>query len=154
MAEINFQANPNDTQEGFPLIPAGDYVAIISNSELKDTKDVTNNDKYLNLEWTIVDGDQKNKKIFEILNLFNKNQQTVEISRKSMNAICLAVGKPDGVKDSSELHNKPILIKISVKKDDQYVDKNYIKSHSKYDGQSIGQNSNQGEEKLKPWQKP
>lgn len=133
MAEINFQSNPNDASEGFPVIPAGEYVASITSSEVKKTK--AGDGSYLNLQWTILEGQYKNQKLFEILNLWNPNQQAKQISERALSAICVALGIP-GIKDSAELHNKAMLVKIGVRKDNNGNDQNVIQKHSAYSGQS------------------
>lgn len=152
MAQINWQGNPNDAKEGFEIVPAGEYVAVVTNSEVKEVK--KNTGKYLKLEWEIVDGPMKKRKIFENLNLWNQNQQAVEIARKAMNAICVAIGKPEGVNDSSEIHNKPIIIKVTVKPDQNGEDSNNITKHSPYTGE-VKQNEEIGVMKggKMPWQK-
>jgi len=148
MAQINFQANPADANEGFSLIPAGEYVACITSSDVKETK--TGTGKYLSLEWTILEGNFKNQKVFENLNLWNQNQQAVEISKRAMNAICVAAGFPNGIQDSNELHNKPMKIKVAVKKDGNGNDSNNVQKHEAYTG-----SVQQSEQKigLMPWQK-
>jgi hypothetical protein len=105
------KVEPND----FGVIPAGDYEACICNSELKATKDGTG--EYLNLEIQIVGGQYQNRKLFEKLNLRNKNEQAVQIAKGTLSAICRAVGvlTPN---DSSELHNKTFRISVGVRKSD------------------------------------
>jgi len=105
------KVEPND----FGVIPAGDYEACIVNSEMKATKDGTG--QYLNLEIQIVGGQYQNRKLFEKLNLVNKNDQAVTIAKGTLSAICRAVNvlTPN---DSSELHNKTFRISLTTKKSD------------------------------------
>jgi hypothetical protein len=115
MADLmGFDANQVEPAKGFELIPSGDYVAVIVNSEMKTTNDGTG--EYLKLEINILDGEYKGRKLWENLNLNNKSTQAVEIARGTLSAICRAVGimRP---KDSAELHNLPMRIKIAIKKD-------------------------------------
>jgi hypothetical protein len=105
------KVEPND----FGVIPAGDYEACIVNSEMKATKDGTG--QYLNLEIQIVGGQYQNRKLFEKLNLVNKNDTAVTIAKGTLSAICRAVNvlTPN---DSSELHNKTFRISLTTKKSD------------------------------------
>lgn len=105
------KVEPND----FGILPAGDYEACIANSEMKPTKD--GQGQYLNLEIQIVGGQYQNRKLFEKLNLVNKNETAVTIAKGTLSAICRAVGvlTPN---DSSDLHNKTFRITVGVKKSD------------------------------------
>jgi hypothetical protein len=82
---------------------------------MKATKDGTG--QYLNLEIQIVGGQYQNRKLFEKLNLVNKNDQAVTIAKGTLSAICRAVNvlTPN---DSSELHNKTFRISLTTKKSD------------------------------------
>ncbi len=105
------KVEPND----FGIIPVGDYEACIVNSEMKPTKD--GQGQYLNLEIQIVGGQYQNRKLFEKLNLVNKNETAVTIAKGTLSAICRAVGvlTPN---DSTDLHNKTFRISVGAKKSD------------------------------------
>lgn len=105
------KVEPND----FGILPAGDYEACIVNSEMKPTKD--GQGQYLNLEIQIVGGQYQNRKLFEKLNLVNRNDQAVTIAKGTLSAICRAVGvlTPN---DSTDLHNKTFRITVGVRKSD------------------------------------
>jgi hypothetical protein len=109
----NFDANTVDPASSFDPIPAGKYLAAITASEMKATKN--NNGHYLELTFDILDGQYKGRKVWARLNVDNPNIQTVEIARGELSAICRAVGvmRP---KDSVELHNLPLSIKVTCKK--------------------------------------
>lgn len=127
MAELNYKADLNDTQEQtFEPIPADEYIAIITDSDFVDTKAGTG--KYLKLTYEIIDGEYKGKKIFENLNLINPNKQAEAIARRSLNAICAACDIID-VQDSALLHNIPLLITVGIRENDQYGKQNFIKKH-------------------------
>lgn len=116
------KVEPND----YGTIPPGDYEACIVNSEMKATKDGTG--QYLNLEIQIVGGQYQNRKLFEKLNLQNKNETAVQIAKGTLSAICRAVGvlTPN---DSSDLHNKTFRITVGTRKrEDNGEMENRIKS--------------------------
>lgn len=116
------KVEPND----YGVIPPGDYEACIVNSEMKSTKDGLG--QYLNLEIQIVGGQYQNRKLFEKLNLVNKNETAVTIAKGTLSAICRAVNvlTPN---DSSELHNKTFRIAVGVRKNDYKGDmENHVKA--------------------------
>ena len=127
MADLGGVFNANDVKpSSFDVLPASEYEAIIVNSEKKTTSKGDGN--YLNLELQILNGPFQNRKIFDKLNLVNPNPQAVEIARGTLSAICRAVGVMTP-RDSSELHDKPIRIKVAVKKSDEYGEQNVIKAY-------------------------
>jgi hypothetical protein len=114
MAHLNgFNAQEVDPAVGFDPIPAGNHLAIITESELKPTK--SGGGKYLQLTFQIIDGEFKGRLVWARLNLENRNATTVKIARAELSAICRAVGVM-APKDSIELHNLPLVIKVGLKK--------------------------------------
>ena len=124
-----FDAREVDPAVGFDPIPAGTYLAIITESEFKPTK--TSVGQYLQLTFQILEGEHKGRLLWARLNLDNPNATTVKIARAELSAICRAVGIM-APKDSVELHNLPLLIKVGLKKRDDTGDlTNVIKGYEK-----------------------
>ena len=126
MASLSgFNAAAVEPSTGFDCVPAGDYDVVIMTSEMKTTKDGSG--QYLKLEFAILNGQFQNRKIFTNLNLVNKNETAVKIAKANLSAICRAVGvlTPN---DSSELHGKPMTVRVTIRKSDEYDDQNEIKS--------------------------
>jgi len=115
MATLNFNANEVDPAVGFDPIPAGSYTAIITESEMKPTK--TGNGRYLQLTFQIIDGDCKGRLVWARLNLENPSEMAVKIARAELSSICRAVGVM-APRDSLELHNTPLTIRVACKKRD------------------------------------
>ena len=114
MANLNgFDARNVDPATDFEPIPAGKYLAIITDSEMKPTKN--GNGSYLELTFQIVDGAYKGRLLWSRLNLDNPNALAVQIARGELSAICRAVGVMQP-KDSLELHNLPLLVTVKCKK--------------------------------------
>jgi hypothetical protein len=113
MATLNFDANQVEPTSGKDPIPAGKYVAAIAVSELKPTKN--GNGQYLELEYQVLEGEHKGRKVWSRHNLHHPNAQTVQIARGDLSAICRAVGVM-APKDSAELHNLPLTVTVKVKK--------------------------------------
>lgn len=116
MADMQgFNANEVEPAVAFEAIPAGKYMAAITESEMKATKDGSGS--YLQLTFTILEGEYKGRSLWARLNLDNPNQTAVKIARGELSAICRAVGVMTP-QDSCDLHNIPLLITVKVKKRD------------------------------------
>lgn len=126
-----FDANTVDPATDFEPLPAGKYLAVIMDSEMKPTK--SGNGHYLELTFQVIDGQYKNRLLWARLNLDNPNAQAVQIAQGELSAICRAVGvmKP---KDSIELHNLPLLVTVKCKKREDTGDvTNVIRGYAKKD---------------------
>lgn len=129
MANLNgFDANQVEPTGDFDPVPAGKYLAVVTESELKPTKSGTGN--YLQLTFEIIDGPHKGRLLWARLNLDNPNATAVAIARAELSAICRAVGVL-APKDSVELHNLPLVIHVKCKKrDDTGELTNEVKGYS------------------------
>lgn len=113
MATINFNSSEVEPSVGIDPIPAGKYLAVIVDSEMKPTRNGAG--QYLELTFEVIEGEYKNRKVWARLNLENPNSQTVQIARADLSAICRAVNVPTP-RDSVELHNLPLVITVRCKK--------------------------------------
>ena len=111
MATLNFNANLVEPATDYEPIPAGQYEAVATESEMVPTK--SGNGSYLKFTFEIVSGDYKGRKLWARLNLANPSKTAVEIAQKELSAICRAVGVLEP-KDSSELHNIPLMARVAV----------------------------------------
>jgi len=103
--------NADDYENEYTPIPAGKYKAVITDSESKPT---AKGGEYLKLTVEIIEGQYKGRKVFGNLNLKNPNPEAEKIARIALADICRAVGVTHP-RDSSELHNKPLVAKLAVK---------------------------------------
>lgn len=114
MATLNgFDANQVEPTASFDPIPAGKYLAAITESEMKPTKNGSGS--YLQLTFTVLEGEHKGRVLWARLNLNNPNATAVKIARSELSAICHAVGVMQP-RDSVDLHNLPLLITVKLKK--------------------------------------
>lgn len=100
----------------FTPIPSGEYKAAIVGDEEKIAQ--SSGAKYLSVEFEIVEGDYKGRKVYTNLNLWHPSAMAKQIAQKELNSIAAAVGVTKLV-DSNQLHNIPIFIKVKQRK---YVD--------------------------------
>ena len=105
--------------------------------------------EYLSIEFTILNGEYAERKLWTNLNLRNPNTTAVRHAEGELSAVCRAVGVMEP-KDSIELHNLPLVITVKCRKrEDTGETVNEIKGYAKKSG--IG-NGSQAETKDKaPW---
>jgi hypothetical protein len=114
MANLNgFNANDVEPNSSFEPIPAGKYLAAITASETKPTK--SGGGSFLELTFSILEGAYKGRQLWARLNLDNPNATAVKIARGDLSAICRAVNVMQP-KDSTDLHNLPMVINVKLKK--------------------------------------
>lgn len=123
MATFSFDATQVAPQQEFSPVPAGVYVARIVSSEIKPTKN--NSGTLLNLQFDIIEGQFINRKIFERINIQNANPEAEKIGQSQLSQLCHALNVLQ-LRDTEELHNKPVKIKVKIRKDEQYGDQNAI----------------------------
>jgi hypothetical protein len=108
-----FNAHEVEPTTPFEPIPAGRYLAAVTASEMKPVK--SGSGSYLELTFTVLEGEYKNRVLWARLNLNNPNPTAVKIARSELSALCRTVGVMQP-KDSVELHNIPLLITVKLKK--------------------------------------
>lgn len=123
MVQLNFNAHEVPPASPLEPLPAGKYEAIIVESGQKPNK--TGTGEYLELVFQILGSgpdvppseEYKGRKVWARLNLYHPNPTTVKIAREELSAVCHSTGVMTPG-DSSELHNLPLVIKVSLKKRD------------------------------------
>lgn len=120
-----FDANAPENQRTNSVVPAGEYPAIMTESERKLTKD--GDGAYLNCKFQIVRGEHQNRIVWKKFNLWldASKKQAIKFAVGEFSEFCKAVGVTSP-KDSAELEDKPCMIKVKVKKSDDYGDQNDI----------------------------
>jgi hypothetical protein len=110
----NFDAAQVEPKKDFVALPAGIYNVVIIDANWKATKAGTG--KMLVLEFEVLDGERKARKLFTRLNLDNPNPTAVQIAQSELSSICRAIGV---LKPSSEtdLINRPLRVSVYVDDD-------------------------------------
>ena len=116
MSAVSFDASTVDPRQAFDPLPAGKYVAVITESEEKPTK--KGDGSYLQLTFQVIEGEFENRKVWARLNLNNPNDQAVGIARAELSAICRSVNVMK-LTDSAQLHDLPLTIKVSQRKNQE-----------------------------------
>ena len=162
MAILNFNAEEVEPSSYDPL-PEGNYQAVVTASEMKPTKN--KDGAYLELAIEIINGPYQGRKLWDRLNLQNRNPQAATIAQQQLAALCRAINVMK-VTDSSQLHNMPFMLKVKCKpRDDGDGLANVVKGYASLpntDGSSAfaasssaGQTEQNGvDEDAAPWGDP
>lgn len=122
--QLNFNAANVDPTPSFTPIPAGVYLAQVTESDVKATK--AGNGNYAAFTIEVLEGDFKGRRVFTNINISNSNAEAERIGQKMLSQLCHAVGVLQ-LTDTTQLHNRPMRVKVVVKKDEQYGDKNEVR---------------------------
>lgn len=131
LSDLNFDAQTVEPNQ-FDNLPPGEYQVAIVDSVRQNTKAGTG--QYLQLELQVLDGPHRGRKLFDRLNIVNPSAKAAEIARGTLSAICRAVGVMTP-QHSGELHDKPLLIKVTVKDNGEFGPKNEIVAYKPLGGQ-------------------
>ena len=152
LGDSGFDATAPENQRTSSVIPAGEYPAIMIESERKPTN--AGDGHYLKTRWQIVKGEFQNRQIFKNFNLWlpPQKEQALQIARGEFSEFCRAVGVANP-KDSSELHNKPCMVKVKVRidKSGQYDDQNDISAFKAIGSQPAAESVTASTSDENPW---
>lgn len=118
-----FNAGEIDPAKPRTTLPAGKYKCVITGSGEQPTKAMTGT--MLKLQLQVIEGPYQGQMVFDQLNINNPSKTAMEIAQRTLSAICRATGvmMPQ---DSSDLHNKPLLVTVRVESSQQYGDQNKV----------------------------
>ncbi|MFW5829718.1 MAG: DUF669 domain-containing protein [Planctomycetota bacterium] len=137
MATLNFDAHQVDPAAGRDPIPAGKYLVAITSSEMKPTRNGAG--QYLEFEYQVLEGEHKGRRVWSRHTLQHPSDQTVQIARGELSAICRAVGVMTP-RDSAELHNLPLQVTVRVKnREDNNEPTNEVSGWAKKEASSLPQ---------------
>ena len=107
-------------------LPAGEYVAVVNDSAIKPNKAGTG--EYLALTFQVIEGEHEGRFVWENLNLVHPSEKAVQIARAELASLCKAAGVLNP-KDSTDLHDKPVLIRVAIEKDRDGNPRNVVKGY-------------------------
>ena len=113
MASINFNAAEVEPSQDFQILPEGKYEAVIADSDVKEPR--SGNGKYVQIEFEVVSGEHRGRRIWRRYNIENPNPDAVRIGRADFSALCHAVNVLNP-SDTCELHNLPVILTVKCKK--------------------------------------
>ena len=120
----NFNAlnvNPNDQ---FSPLPAGNYEVMITDAEIRHTKD--GQGTYMRLALDVQGGQYQGRKIFHNLTRENRNNVAKEIGERQLSQICHAIGVLEP-KEKEDILFKPLVAVLKIRKGNEgYSDSNEV----------------------------
>lgn len=122
MNPFDFTFNADDYKE--TLLPVGTYAVSIYNLERKTSVSGSN---YLKVTYKVTQGEYKGEIVTDNLNLWNNDEQVVKISGRKLSKICKAVGL-ETISNLMILKGRVLFIKVGVKSQEGYEDKNVVLS--------------------------
>jgi len=134
MAFFSFNAATVAPDVSRDLIPAGTYNARIIESDVKPLK--SGNGDGLSLTFELLDGPNVKRRVWASLNVKHNNPTAQSIAQQQLSSICHATGVMN-LQETSQLHNRPLKIRVKIRKDDAYGDKNEIGGYEPAGGSAI-----------------
>jgi hypothetical protein len=124
---------------GFDPLPAGEYRVLVEEATGKPTK--AGNGRYINVQYTVVDGRYTKRKLFHKFNTENPSEQARKIGRSVLKRFLHAVGLgtqrfETEIEMCRAVANKTLYITVGVRKDNRTgEDENHIKMFGKKEEQ-------------------
>ena len=100
-----------------PLVP-GWYNAYAEKEEIKPTR--AGDGYILKLQFCVIDGPSRNRKVFTNINLSNPSEQCVKIGKADLTALTQSLNIPS-LTDTVQLLNGAVQIRVIVKKDQNEI---------------------------------
>ncbi len=117
MVMLNFNASQVQPNQALEAVPSGNYPVMITKSEEKPTR--AGDGSYIEFEMTIQGGQYNGRKLFDRLNIKNKNEQAVSIAYSTLSAICHVTGRLN-ITATEQLHGVPfVAVAVKKERDDQ-----------------------------------
>jgi len=128
MADLQgFNANEVEPMPSFEPLPAGQYVAMIVDSDEKISQA---GNRFVVLVFEVAEGPYSGRKLWVNLNLYHPNADIVKLARSELASVCLAVGVPSP-QNSGQLHHIPLAIDVkSVPRKDTGELQNRVKGYA------------------------
>jgi len=126
MSQLSFNPSSVDVPAmSHEPVPPGRYTVVCEKTDVKPNK--KNNGTILSLMFVIQDGEHKNRKIYENLNIQHENPKAEMIGQQMLAGLC-RIAEIEHLSNTAQLHGIPIEIMISVQPgDDKYPARNRVK---------------------------
>jgi hypothetical protein len=153
-----FDASKVDPQSDYTPLKPGTYPMWIVDSEVRPNK--SNTGMIIDIKLEVTDGEGKGRQVRDFINFMHEKEQVQEIGQRQFSALCHAAGLSN-VKDTTELHHKPLVVKVDVE-ESSYVSKegenktsmqNRVKAYVYKDDSTPANVATPTQANKKPWEK-
>lgn len=132
-----------DISEAQPvLLPDGEYLAVIVDSDYRETK--SGSGSYLELVFEIVKGKYAKQRVTMRLCLEHQNQMAVQIARSTLARLARELGFSEVPAKSEDLHHRELYIQIVQRTQNDGIIRNEIRSFRKRENEVV----------VPPWKRP
>jgi len=107
-----------EPQDDFGILPPEKYLTLIGIAEVKQTK--AGNGHYIELPLTVVDGQYKNWKLWDRINIDNPSAECVRIGLQKLSALGRSLGIAK-LTDTAQLADQVTVAHVKVKGDQNFV---------------------------------
>jgi hypothetical protein len=139
LGDSGFDADKVEPLGTFEPMPVGEYLFTVTETRIGPSKKDPENQN-LTIEFTVLDGAMKGRKIFDNLCIVHKSEKAVEMAQRKLASITRAVGLHK-IGDTDELKGKPLILRVGIRKGDpasQYPDdQNDIKEYKSASGAPV-----------------
>jgi hypothetical protein len=125
---------PQSSGGNFEPLPAGWYSVTIAGAELKNTK--AGNGQFIAVRYDVTGPTHQGRVVFGNLNIQNPNPKAEEIGRQQLGELMRAIGLAK-VTDTDQLIGGNLQIKLDIKRDEQYGDKNEVRGFKAVSGGAL-----------------
>ena len=105
-------------------VPAGKYKSVITGETLKTTK--KGDGSYIEVTFDLLEGEHKGRKVWARLTYQNPNATAQAIGHAQLAELCIAIGKPNGIKNTAEMLNQVVMITLKVSERNGYAPTNEV----------------------------
>lgn len=124
MVQLAFDATTVQPDSGVVgALPAGWYNVQVDESSLEATNSGTGS--YLKVRFNVIDGDFAGQKCWHLFTLQHEKQQTVDIARAQLSALCHAINVLQ-FSQTEQLHSHPLKVKVKVENKEGYAPQNRV----------------------------
>jgi len=125
---VDYSQLPDD--DGFAVMPPGEYVCRITDSDVKLNNSGTG--RYLKLTLKIEEGEYSGRLVWDMLNIQHNNPTAQRIGQGALKRYMKACGIESTLQDSTQLHNIPFVAALKIVPDDREGEKNAVKNVKPY----------------------
>lgn len=127
MAQFQFNAQQHAVVNGYDVLPAGWYAAKIVETEIKTTGSGGTQGQMISAKFEILHPEwAAGRTFFNNYNTANANEKAQKMGNGQLSALCGVLGMP-GFNDTTELHAKPLHVKLNIQPaKDQYEASNSV----------------------------
>jgi len=137
---------PDD--EGFGVLPAGQYVCRIVESDVKANNAGTG--RYLTLTLKVEEGQYAGRLVWDLLNIQHSNPTAQKIGQGALKRYMTACGIQGSLQDSNQLHNIPFIASLKIKPDDRDGERNHVGNVKPYQNPTPTQQQNSAPAQQRP----